>query len=183
MAAKKKKSKPMGMLGKLNAVLRGVKIGLPAIRSFSAGLPLADAAKDAATRYTGFDFETMALDQGKLTATAGFYTGNLVERKVLSALRIPQMAGRKKLLAMAGQYLPEIQAAGDLMAGGDLRAVGGKYGRRSIGYGMNQHASWLEDAGIRGEFFQTLVGRAAMGLASKFIGPMVNPHLPKGVNV
>lgn len=174
---------PLGIFGRLNALLRGVKIGLPALRSFTAGLSMGDAAKDAGSRYTGFDFESMSFDQGKATATAGFYIGNVVERKVLGALRIPQMAGRKKLLAAVGQYLPEIQAAGDLQAGASLQGVGEAYGQRSIGYAMANHQSWLEDANTRGIFFQSLFARAAMGLASRFVGPMVNKYLPKGVNI
>lgn len=171
------------MFAKLNAVLRGIKIGLPAIRSFTAGLSLGDAAKDAGTRYTGFDFDTMAFDQGKATVTAGFFVGNVVEQKVLGALRIPQMAGGKKLLAAVGQYLPEIQAAGELAQQADLKTTGQLYGVRSIGYDNLGHKSWLEDPGIRDQFLQTLTGRVVLGLASKFIGPMVNKHLPKGVNL
>lgn len=175
--------KPPGMFAKLNAALRAVKIGLPALRSFTAGLSFGAAAKDAASRYTGFDFNAMKFDTGKATVTAGFYAGNLIERKALSALKIPQMAGRKKLLAIGGQYLPEIIAVGELQANMPLQGVGSRYGQRSIGYANTQHASWLENPGVRGRFFRNLAARIALGLASRFVGPMVNPHLPKGINI
>ncbi len=183
MAKAKKKNRPPGIVSKVNGFLRGLKIGFPAIGSFTAGLSLGDAAMDAGTRYSGFDFQTMQLDTGKATVTAGFYSGNYVERKVLSLLRIPQMAGQKKILSVAAQYLPEIQAVGDLAQGRDPRATGNAYGRRSIGYDFQQHRSWFETSGVRDEFLQSLLARAILGLVSRFAGPFVNKHLPKGVGI
>ncbi len=172
-----------GIVAKINKGLRALKLGLPAIRSFTAGLSPGDALKDAGTRYTGFDFETMSFDMGKAKVTAGFYAGNIVEQKALSMMNIPQMAGRKKLLSVVGQYLPEMQAAGDFMAGVSPANVGQSYGRRSIGYDMINHDSWFTNSGLRNDFLKTLGARLGLGLISRFVGPMVNKHLPKGVNI
>lgn len=171
-----------GMMAKLNGFLRGIKVGLPAVGSFTAGLPVGDAVMDAATRYSGYNLKDNTFDTGKATVTAGFVVGNVVEQKVLSALKIPQMAGQKKLLALGGQYLPEIQAVGELAQGAPPKRTVAIYGVRSIGYNLNEHSS-LESAVNRDSFVQTMTARVALGLASKFIGPMVNKHLPKGVNL
>ena len=172
-----------GMFAKLNAVLRGVKIGLPGIAAFTSGLSIGDAAKSAAFRYTGFSVNNMAFDVEGAKTAAGFYAGNLVEQKALSALRIPQMAGQKKILALAGQYLPEAQAAADLMQGADPKLVGSQYGVRSIGYEFQGNTSWFTSAGDRDAFLKSLGARLGLGLASRFIGSMVNKYLPKGVNL
>lgn len=171
-----------GMFAKLNGALRAFKLGLPAIRSFTAGLSQENAAKDAVARYTGYKIGT-GFDRGIATATAGFYAGNIIEQKAMSVLRIPQMAGRKKLLAMGGQYLAEIQAASELSKGSNPRQVGQNYGVRSIGYGMMNHNSWLENNSVRTEWVKTLGARIVLGLASRFVGPMINKHLPKGINI
>ncbi len=183
MVAKKKKHGPPGIVSKANAWFRGLKIGLPAIRSFTAGLSLGDAAMDAGTRYSGFDFNTMEFDTGKATVTAGFYAGNFTERKVMNVLRVPQMAGRKKILSIVAQYLPEIQAGADLAQGADPRAVGEQYGQRSIGYGMTNHQSWFDSPQVRDTFLKNLLGRVGLALVSRFAGPFINPHLPKGVGI
>ncbi len=181
--AKKKKNRPPGIVSKVNGFLRGIKIGLPAIGAFTKGAPLGVAAVDAGGRYSGFDFNTMQFDVPKATATAGFYAGNIVERKVLSLLRIPQMAGQKKLLSVAAQYLPEIQAAGEFMAGESPQNVASRYGGRSIGYRAADHSSWFDRPNIRSQFLQTLAARALLGLVSRFAGPFINPHLPKGIGI
>ncbi len=183
MAAKKKKNRAPGIVAKLNAAFRGLKIGLPAISSFTVGLSLGDAATVAATRYSGFDLGTMEFTQEGITPTAGFYAGNLVERKALNALRIPQMAGQKKILSVVAQYLPEIQAGADLAQGVPAESVGKTYGQRAIGYDMRNHVSWIESPATRDIFLKNLFARIGMGLISRFIGPMINKHLPKGVGI
>ncbi len=170
-------------MSKINKGLRGLKIGLPAIRSFTAGLSPGDALKDAGTRYTGFDFENMTVNQDKLKVTAGFYAGNLIEQKSLSLLKIPQMAGKKKLLSVVGQYLPEMRAAADFAEGQPLSRVGDSYGIRSIGYWMGPHESWLTNGTVRDRWLKNLGARLLLGGISRFVGPMINKHLPKGVNL
>lgn len=174
--------KRRGFVAKLNGGLRALKLGLPAIRSFTAGLSFQDATKDAVARYTGYKIG-QGFDKGVATATAGFYAGNVIEQKALSLLHIPQMAGRKKLLALGGMYLPEMQAAGELSAGAPLQQVGGRYGQRAIGYDNVSHSSWLTNPGIRQRWVKTLGARIVLGLASRFIGPMINRYTPKGLNV
>lgn len=171
------------MMGKLNKVLRGLKLGLPAINSFTSGLAPGDAAKDALMRYSGFDIDEKKLNTENVKKAAAFYGGNLIEQKVMGFLRIPQMAGRKKILSVFGQYLPEVQAATDLAGGMALKSVGNRYGQRSIGYRMDSHETWLETPWIRDQWLGTLGARVGLGLVSKFVGPMVNKYLPKGVNI
>ncbi len=183
MAAKKKKNRLPGIVSKVNGFLRGIKIGLPAIGSFQLGLPLRDAAIVTASRYSSFDLGSMTFNVDGVLPTAGFYAGNVVEQKFLSALRIPQMAGQKKILAIVGQYLPELQAADEFRRGVPAATVTDFYGQRSIGYTPSTHQSFLDSEQTRSRFGQTLFARAALGLISRFVGPMVNKHLPKGINI
>lgn len=183
MARKKKKNRPPGIVARVNGFLRGLKIGLPAIGAVATDGLTKVGAERAVGRYTGFNIGAMKFDQGAVIDTAGFYAGNVVEQKVLSALRIPQMAGQKKLLAAAGQYLPEIQAATELMQGADPMTTGRVYSGRSIGYDMGTGRSWFSDPAQRASFLQTLLARVGLGLVSRFVGPIINKHLPKGVNI
>ncbi len=170
-------------MSKFNKILRGIKLGLPAITSFTSGLSPQDAMNDALVRYTGFDMDKKELQTENVKKAVGFYAGNVIEHKVLSILKIPQMAGKKKILSVVGQYLPEIQAAGDFAAGLAPKTVQDRYGQRSIGYFSSGHLTWLDNPATRDEFVKTLTGRVALGLFSRFAGPMVNKHLPKGVNL
>ncbi len=134
-------------------------------------------------KYSGVDLTTLSVDVPKITTTAGFYAGNIIEHKALSLLRIPQMAGQKKILALAGQYLPEGQAVADLFAGSGLAPAGEAYGQRSIGYSMNTHDSFITNPTLRTRFLRTLGARLVLGGVSRFVGPMINPMLPKGLKL
>ncbi len=174
---------PPGIVARVNRFLRGIKIGLPAIGVVATDGLTQLGLERTIGRYTGFNVGEMQFQQGAVVDAAGFYAGNLVEQKVLSALRIPQMAGQKKILSVVGQYLPEIQAASELMQGADPLTTGRIYTGRSIGYDIGTGASWFSDAAQRNSFLQTLLARVGFGLISRFAGPFINPHLPKGVGI
>ncbi len=170
-----------GIISKINKFTRGIKLALPAIGSFTTRSGM-DAVNDVVTRYSGFNLEEKKLETDKVKKAAAFYGGNIIEHKVMSLARIPQMAGRKKILALVAQYLPEIGAIPSAMQG-DFVGAGAKYGEASIGYDFRTHTTWLENAGLRTSWLGTLGSRVALGLMSRFLGPMINKHLPKGVNL
>lgn len=172
-----------GMLGKLNGILKGLKIGLPAFGALSEKGFTIDAGKEAISRYTGYDVEANAFN-GDLAIKSATIHGTLFGvDKALNFLRLPQMAGRRKILAVVGQYWPEIQAIPALMQG-ETRSAMNNYGQASHGYWPVQHQTWLQEGGrIRDAFISSLGARVALGLASRFLGPMINKHLPKGVNI
>lgn len=170
-----------GIIAKINAFTRGVKLALPAIGSaMSQGLNQ-HSPRRILGRYTGYDLNKREFDLTGVKRAAGFYAGNVVEAKVMSAVRIPQMAGRKKILAVAAQYLPEISAAPHAIAGNFGEAVN-QYGRASVGYQATDHQSWVENGTVRNEWLKNLGARIGLGLFSRFVGPMVNKYTPKGIN-
>lgn len=171
----------MGLVGKLNAGLRGLKLGLPALGSWKANGLNENTPEDMLFRYSGYRLNK-GFEQEAIVKSAGFYAGNIIEGKVMSALKIPQMAGRKKILAMGGQYLPEIQAVPKLMQG-DVDGALFNYGIDSIGYEPLGHTSFIESDHVRNQWLANLGGRVGLGLFSRFVGPMINKHLPKGINV
>ncbi len=172
----------MGIVGKMNAVMRGVKIGLPAIGSVQEHGISGRTPANVIWRYSGYNMESQEFDVEAGKTAAAFYAGNVIEAKAMGALRIPQMAGKKKLLSVVANFLPEIQAA-PLAIAGDMKGAVNTYGQTSIGYNASDHTTFLTSPSTRDNWLKSLGGRAALGLISRFAGPMVNKYLPKGVNI
>ncbi len=172
-----------GIVAKLNWGLRALRFGLPALGSlansggFTPGTP-----RSIVLRYTAYDIDSKELNTDVLKRNVGFYAGNVVEAKVMSALKIPQMAGKKKLISVIANFLPEISAIPQLVAG-DYKGAMATIGTTGIGYEPMGHQSFITDAGVRDTWLKALGSRAVLGLMSRFIGPMVNKYLPKGVNI
>lgn len=171
-----------GIVGKLNGFLRGLRLGLPALGVAMTKGITADLPKNAIFVYSGYNIGDMSFNTESAKSAVGFYAGNVVESKVMSTMRIPQMAGQKKLLAVAANFLPEIAAAPAAIAGNFGEAVNA-LGRTSIGYQATDHQSWLVNPTVRNEWLKALGARVGLGLFSKFAGPMINRHLPKGWNI
>jgi len=173
---------PPGIVAKANGWLRGLKFGLPAIGSVQAHGINARTPANILWRYSGFNAESMEFDVPVATTAAGFYAGNVIEKKVLSAVRIPQMAGQKKILSVVANFLPEIQAVPDLLKGDTQRAAD-IYGQSSIGYNPSTNEGFITSSFVRDAWLKNLAARVGLGLISRFAGPFINPHLPKGVGI
>ncbi len=172
----------MGFVGKLNTVLRGLRFALPAIGTAMTNGINAETPRRLLNRYSGFDLNEQKFVLSEVKKAAGFYVGNVVESKVMNAVRIPQMAGRKKILAIAANFLPEISAAPAAVAGNWGEAVN-QLGLSSIGYKTTDNQTWLENPTVREAWLKALGARVGLGLFSRFAGPVINKYLPKGVNV
>lgn len=176
--------KPLGIVGKVNNVLRGWKLlGAPAAGGISEGGFSMDGLQGALKRISGFDMENRNFDMEAAKRTATHYGTAIAVDKGLSMLRIPQMAGRKKILALVANFYPEIEAIPKVIEG-NMRGALNREMAFDHGYWPIQHQDWLNDGGqIRAQFLQGLGVRVGLGLTSKFLGPVVNKHLPKGVNI
>ncbi len=171
----------VGIVGKLNAGLRGLRLGLPAIGSAMTRGINKDSPQDMISRYTGFDLKDNSFNIEAAKKSVAFYAGNVIEAKVMGALRIPQMAGQKKGLAIVANFLPEISAIPDMVAG-DFPRAANTIGQLSIGYTATEHRTWLEEPFAREQFLKGLGARIGLGLFSRFAGPMINKRFPKGIN-
>ncbi len=172
----------VGLVGKLNGFLRGLKLGLPAIGSVQAHGITSRTPANIIWRYSGYNMESQEFDVETVKTAAGFYAGNVIEAKTMGALRIPQMAGKKKLLSVVANFLPEIQAVPDLVKG-DFQRATDLYGQASIGYNPSTNEGFITSSFVRDSWIKTLGARVGLGLISRFAGPMINRHLPKGVNI
>jgi len=173
---------PPGIVSKLNGLLRGVKFGLPAIGSVQAHGISGRTPANVIWRYSGFNVEDMSFDTEAAKTAAGFYAGNVIESKVMNAVKVPQMAGKKKLLSVVANFLPEIQAVPHAIAGDFTRAAN-TYGQTSIGYNPSDNTGFITSPSTRDRWLQSMAARVGLGLISRFAGPMINKHLPKGVNI
>lgn len=172
-----------GIVSKINAALGGFRVALPAIgevvsRGLDQGTP-----KRMLFRYAAYDIDSQKFNLDQAKTAAGFYSGFIIERKVMSALKAPQMASRKKILSIVGQYLPELMAVSTFGATGNPGEALNEAGRRSIGYQPTDHQSWIENPTVRGQWLSAFAGRIGLTLVSRFAGPMINRHLPKGINI
>ncbi len=157
---------------------RGMDIVSGPAQGSVMGLGLsADAGKDAFQRYSGFKDGAVDVDLLKntyLSMATGFG-----HQKLRSFLRIPQGAGKGKILSIIGAVIPEVMAAGDVNPLQDFKGWNKERMKYDRAYDPEAHFWNLGSS----KFQRGLLGTIALGAVSRFLAPMINKHLPKGVNL
>ncbi len=169
-----------GIAGIAHKIQMSVWLGLGLVGAFrTQGFNRAGFQR-ALFNYTGFDLIKGRWDVNAAKISAA-YVGtalgiDLVDRKV-GAWR---MVGSKKILAIVGMLSPYISA---WFQGGNTNARISHIGRNAIGYDAISHQTWIDTPSIRPQFQNAVTMKYGLILVSKYVGPMVNKYLPKGINL
>lgn len=178
-------NKKMGPFGILSKIRMAILAAAPALGSIAQHGFSRLTLSGAVTRYTGYNLDSQRFQPSTAKTSAIFYGTWLGTRALHTRLlKTPQLAGRKKVLAMLASVLPEIAAAPALAAGNTKGALNA-YTAANAGYWPVQHQDWISHGGaIRSQFLSTLTGQVALVVASRVASAVgINKMLPKGINL